>query len=494
MNIVDPLHQHAQTMPSGTALIFPSGRLSWNQLDTLVMRFAYKLSRKGVKQGDLVCLAFIHPLLHLVTALGLAKIGAIQTSLPPKDSSMTRKQLYNFLGIDTVITDEPNADYFSLHVIGMQQLPSEIHDSAAREKQYSVQENDPWLFLKSSGTTGEPKYAQLTHKISLERFARWSDAYDYTKSDVFWIGISMDTITGKQHTISALQAGTTVCMPIGIADYAGLVEFLRSCGTTLAYDIPSHLWELVETSDGSPILPNIRRFFSGTTETSENLRQQFIAKVTPNFFTNYGTNEAPCITVASPSNLIKKERTVGIVHRLIELQIVDDKDNELEPGTTGHIRLRGPGIISEYYRNQEETLRAFRSGWFYPGDLAYIDADDQVVLQGRRDEMIICDGINIYPLEIERVLCAHPQIDEAVVFSVNHERLQQVPIAALIAEPTIDLQELALWAEARLGRQRPHQLLTVSTFPRNSSGKIIRKKLEKMYERTIEALNKKTMG
>jgi acyl-CoA synthetase (AMP-forming)/AMP-acid ligase II len=483
MNIVDPIHQHALTRPTDVALIFPDGQLTWQQLDSFIRRSAHHLASQGIKHGDLVGLAFENPVLHLLTAFGLAKIGAVHVALPFDDPAVDRKKTSEFLGIGTIISDKPQAETLKLRIIGLTGFPNPHRNPMATENSDPVTGEHSWLLIRSSGTTGQPKYAELSHRVSLERFARWSDAYQYTKGDVFWIGIGLNTITGKQHTISALQAGAAVCIPAGLNSYVEIVKFVRSCGTTLAYHIPSHLWNLVSISGGSPILPKVRRFFSGTTEVSDELRKEFTKKVTPNLYTNYGTNEAPCATVSSPQLNASIKDTIGIAHKLLDLEIVDTEDTAVGKGVTGQVRLRGPGIISEYYRNPEATLKSFKAGWFYPGDLAFVTSDGAVVLQGRSDEMLIYDGVNIYPAEIERALCENPLISEAVAFSLKHERFKDEPVAAVITKSPLDEQDLINWIQARLGIKSPRKIFIVNEFPRSSSGKILRRELTKQYQK-----------
>jgi acyl-CoA synthetase (AMP-forming)/AMP-acid ligase II len=240
---------------------------------------------------------------------------------------------------------------------------------------------------------------------------------------------------------------------------------------------------LVRIFDGNPILPKVRRFFSGTTEVSDELRKEFTKKVMPNLYTNYETNEAPCATVSSPQLNASIKDTIGIAHKLLDLEIVDAEDTVVSKGVTGQVRLRGPGIISEYYRNPGATLKSFKAGWLYPGDLAFVTSDGAVILQGRSDEMLIYDGVNIYPAEIERALCENPLISEAVAFSRKHERFKNEPVAAVIPKSLLDDHDLINWVQARLGIKSPRKTFIVNEFPRSSSGKILRREFTKHYQK-----------
>lgn len=482
MNIVNPIHHHAQLMSASMAIILPDGGLTWAQLDAAIWRSAAYFAAQGIATGDSVGLAFENSVLHLLAALGLAKIGALQVALPYSETAGIREKTSHFFRLTCIITDAPEKEPLNLPVVRWRGFPDLDEIPVAEQISYAVSADDGWLVIQSSGTTGHPKYAALNHRVSLERHARWRAAYGYRQGDVFWTALSINTITGKQHIISALQAGVAVCIPAGFPSYAELIKFVSASGTTLAYAIPSILAKLIKLSDGRLLLPNVRRLYTGTTESSADLNQAIMKKLTPNFFINYGTNEAPCVTVASPLMHAKTPGSVGIAHASIDVEIVDDHEKVLATGLTGQIRIRGPGIINHYFQNPDASQIAFRNGWFYPGDLAYKSQDQEVVLQGRIDDMMIYDGINIYPLEIERALCLHPKIEEAVAFALSHDDVKDLPVAAVRISSALNGPETFAWIQHQLGNKSPKKIFIVDDFPRNASGKILRREMPALFD------------
>ena len=471
-------------MPTETAVLFPGGHLTWAQLDKLIWRGAGFFSERGLKQGNLVGVSFRNPLLHLVTFLSLARIGISHVALPFSDSPDSRKQTAEYLELESIVTDSPEQERLEFQVIELKEFPKPKSDIVKIESSSSAGGSLPWLLIKSSGTTGEPKFAELNHDVSLQRYERWSDGYQYTTGDVFWIGIDIGSIAGKQQTLSSLQAGVAVCIPFGFKTYRAIIDFVKSSGVTLAFDIPSHLWKLVELSKGEPYLTSVRRFFTGATEVSEELRSEFVKKVNPNLYIFYGTNEAPCVTLSSPDLSSRVKNTVGIPHSKVELQVVGSDGQLVPQGVTGQIRLRGPGIVSGYFHNPSATSESFKVGWFYPGDLAYQSAEGAIILQGRTDEMIIYDGVNIYPSEIERVLSTHPQIKEVAAFSIKQRQFQEIPVAAVILNSESENSDIVSWSASRLGMKSPKAIFIVKEFPRNQMGKILRRELSKQFSIT----------
>ena len=161
----------------------------------------------------------------------------------------------------------------------------------------------------------------------------------------------------------------------------------------------------------------------------------------------------------------------------LTLEVVDEHGTQRPALVSGEIRVSGPGVITSYIDNPEASAKSFRNGWFYPGDLGFMTAEGALVLQGRKDDMMIFDGINIYPAEIEGVLAAHPSVRETAAFSLRHERFQDVPVAAVTL--TSEASEKALIEHCRnlLGIKHPKRVFVLEEFPRNPMGKILRREL-----------------
>jgi len=491
VNILGPVRRYAAESPDAVAIVFPGGTLTRAGLVHRIGACMRHLRAYGLGAGDLVGLTVEHPIDHLVAALALAGIGAAHVALPAGDPPAVRRQVRDRLGVHVLVTDAPLREADDVREIAVATSTDAVGAGpvavaaamcpagglADVDEPLSSDGALAWLLIRSSGTTGEPKFAGLSHATSLERHARYADAYGYRQGDVFWIGIDVGTITGKQHVLSALQAGVAVCLPIGLASYPELLRFLRASGVTLAYDIPSHLWNLVRSADVHPCLPGVRRFYVGTTDTPDALKRAFRENVCPNLYVNYGTNEAPCVTIASPAVWTRVPGAVGVAHPSVELQVVDDRGAPLAPGVTGEIRMRGPGIVPAYYRDPVATARAFSDGWFRPGDLGFLTGDGELVLQGRTDDMMIFDGVNIHPAEIERVVSTHPQIREVAAFGVPHPRFGQVPAMAVVPSSSLDERALAQWCAARLGAKCPQWIVVAEALPRNASGKVMRREM-----------------
>jgi acyl-CoA synthetase (AMP-forming)/AMP-acid ligase II len=169
----------------------------------------------------------------------------------------------------------------------------------------------------------------------------------------------------------------------------------------------------------------------------------------------------------------------------VELRIVDASGSVVPQGTVGEIALRTPGMVTAYFGNEAQTAARFRDGWFYPGDVGLIRSDGQLVVQGRKDEMIIMNGLNIFPKEIESVLESHPDIRIAAALALPSRTHGDIPVAAveLAANSELSGPDIQRWAHGQLGPRSPKRIVIVDRLPRNSQGKITKKDLLPLFER-----------
>jgi len=153
-------------------------------------------------------------------------------------------------------------------------------------------------------------------------------------------------------------------------------------------------------------------------------------------------------------------------------------------GERGEIRIRAEGVASTYLNSPSDTSKRFRDGWFYPGDLGHIHAGGQLVLDGRTDDMIILNGLNIFPAEIERVLETHPDVDCVAALGLPSQVHGQIPVAAVILKAGVSVTtvELRCFARASLGLRAPRRIIVLDSFPRNSQGKVLKRELLKLFQ------------
>jgi acyl-CoA synthetase (AMP-forming)/AMP-acid ligase II len=473
MNLIDAIHQHALARPEAPAIVTPKGRLSWRHFDQRVWSMAQRLHGAGIRAHDRIGLTTISPLNHLIASTALARIGAAHIALPPSDGPELRADIQRRLCLSRVLCDHedlgggPNA----LVLPRTEALDLSV---AEHERIRCDDPEAPWLILQSSGTTGRPKFAMLTQREAIERYRRYRPLFNCGPQDVFWPASRLDFVVAKQRSLFSMLAGATLCLSTGLAMSPELVAFLEETGVTLACGTPSHLHALIDM--GVP-MPTLRVFEARSAVISERLRRDFRARISDALHIVYATNEGETLTLATPLQLSQQPDTVGRPVAPIELQIVDSTGTPLPVGQTGEIRVRGPGIVTSYLDHPEATARSFREGWFHPGDLGYLSESGDLFLQGRMDDMMIFDGMNIYPAEIEQALSAHPAVREVAAFALRHQKFQDIPAAAVTLREPVGEADLIVFAQARMGLRHPRRVFVLEAFPRNAMGKILKRTL-----------------
>jgi acyl-CoA synthetase (AMP-forming)/AMP-acid ligase II len=202
------------------------------------------------------------------------------------------------------------------------------------------------------------------------------------------------------------------------------------------------------------------------------LQQQYkeaINAVIPGrFYELYGLTEG-FVTILDRNDFDQQPGSVGCPPPGYEIRIVDDDGTDLPPGEIGEIVGRGPALSSGYYKQPELTRETFRNGWLYSGDLGYLDERGFLYLAGRKKELIITGGVNVYPQDIEEIAGAHEQVLETAVFGVDSDKWGETPVAAIVLHPeaTLDADELKQWINQRV--------------PRNVAGKTLKNELRENY-------------
>ncbi|MDP6819790.1 MAG: AMP-binding protein [Alphaproteobacteria bacterium] len=253
-----------------------------------------------------------------------------------------------------------------------------------------------------------------------------------------------------------------------------------------------HLLPLLDcTRDETVLLPALKINVESA-PLSHSARLAARRQLTPHFLESYGTVEASLLTLARPADQDAEPDSVGRVIAEVEAEVTDRAGDRLATGEVGEIRFRGKHFPTSYQGNAEATARAFRDGWFYPGDLASINSAGYVFLKGRSDDVINNEGAKFYPIEVENILLEHPAVREVAVSGWPHARFGTVAIAFVVASSPIgeeDLQQHCLQYLAAY--KTPHHVIFITEMPRNPSGKILKRQLKADLRRRLAEREKR---
>lgn len=483
MNITKSIEKHAIVRPNDIALITPKEKLNWAEFNQTINKTVSLLGSTDIDTNQIIAISVRDPLVHLFASLALARLGIGHIALPLTNGDSVRAKLTRQLGVSAIIVENFKDELKSIASIILTDTLIKSQSDLTNQM-HVCGRDDTFLILQSSGTTGDPKFSALTFKMAFDRFHRYQTYFNTSSKDIFWPASRLDFVGAKQRVFHCLQAGAAICLLSGRQIDRDLIKFIDFCGVTLAWGTPSHLAQILKASEFTLSLPKIRAFEVGSAPVGEALRSEFKHKINPNLCVSYGANEALHVTIASPDTQAKVADSVGQPFIDMMVEVVDIKGNAVPNGKAGNIRISGKGIIRNYLNNQIATVKSFKDGWFYPGDIGKF-VNDTLVFLGRNDDMMIFDGMNIYPVEIENALALHPAVEEVAALSLRHRAFQDVPVAAVVLKEPVRIKELHEHCKEILGIKSPRIIKVMPQFPTNAMGKVMKKEIRKLFHKSI---------
>ncbi len=506
-NWVNQLERHALMQPGATALRFLGQTITWAELHRRVAVLADALSRRGVGFGDRVMILMLNRTEFVEAVLAANRIGAIAV---PVNFRLTPAELA-FLVEDcearVMITESVLAavaaavrnvtpvlstiivagDAGDDGLVGYEEL---INEPGESHEPVDIPNDSPALIMYTSGTTGRPKGAVLTHtnltgQTMIGLYTNGVDA-----NDVGFIGVPLFHIAGIGSMLTGMLLGIpTVIHPLGAFDPGQLLDVLAAEKVTGIFLVPAQWQAVCAEQQANPRDVRLRVMSWGAAPASDTLLRQ-MSETFPGtqILAAFGQTEmSPVTCMLLGDDAIRKRGSVGKVVPTVAARVVDEKMNDVAKGEVGEIVYRAPTLMSGYWNNPEATAEAFVGGWFHSGDLVRMDEEGYVWVVDRKKDMIISGGENIYCAEVENVLASHPAIVEVAVIGCAHEKWGEVPIAvAAVAadnpQNKLSLKDLDDFLTERLARYKhPKGLEIVDALPRNPAGKVLKTELRVRY-------------
>lgn len=501
------LARHALMQPDAAALRFLGHTTTWRDLDRRVTALAGALSRCGVGFGDRVLILMLNRTEFIETFLAANLIGAIAV---PVNFRMTPPEIA-FLVTDceaSVVITEPvlagvatavrdlEATLATVIVAGgvtdddVLGYEDVLTEGGAPPPVVDVPNDAPALIMYTSGTTGQPKGAVLTHtNIAGQGMTFLFTSGADLNHDVGFIGVPLFHIAGIGNMIVGLLLGRpTVLYPLGAFDPDALLGVLSEEQVTGIFLVPAQWQAVCAAQRANPRQLKLRVLSWGAAPASDTLLRD-MAETFPGtqILAAFGQTEmSPVTCMLLGEDAIRKLGSVGKVIPTVSARIVDEAMNDVPVGQVGEIVYRAPTLMAGYWNNPKATAEAFHGGWFHSGDLVRQDDEGYIWVVDRKKDMIISGGENIYCAEVENVLAAHPAIVEVAVIGRTHAKWGEVPLAvvALGAAPAsgFTLADLDEFLTERLARYKhPKVLEIVDALPRNPAGKVLKTELRERF-------------
>jgi acyl-CoA synthetase (AMP-forming)/AMP-acid ligase II len=342
--------------------------------------------------------------------------------------------------------------------------------------------------MYTSGTTGRPKGAMLTHlNLLMQSVTALRVARSYGET-VGLVNVPLFHIAGIGGMPSAMMTGSrVVIMPTAPFDAKTTVDVVEREQVTSLFLVPSQWQVLCADPTSTQRCRSLRTISWGAAPATVSLLQD-MAKTFPyaEIVSLFGQTEMSPVTTSLPSeDSIRKIGSVGKPIPTIVARVVDDEMNDVRPGEVGEIVYRGPTLMAGYWHDPEATAAAFAGGWFHSGDLVRADDEGFLYVVDRKKDMIISGGENIYCAEVENVLAAHPGVLDVSVIGAKHDRWGETPVAIVVpADPASPptLEDLVDFTRDKLASyKKPTILVVIGELPRNAAGKVVKHELRARY-------------
>ena len=489
----DVLRRHASHRPGKTAYVIGPHRVTYRRFNAMANRLAHALRALGVRRGDRVATLAQNRLEYPAIYFAVAKLGAIHVPVNFRyragevRHAVAQSESSVLLHAEDLadVTEEARTDLPALrHVLS---LDRDVPDLLARasdaepEPDPGLDERDPHVMLYTSGTTGDPKGALLSHRTYVLQAAQTQAATGLGEDEVALCMFPMFHMGGWAMPLGCwVNGGSAVIM-----ERADPAEILRSIArerVTYVYLIPTLYNAVLALPDFERTdVSSLRGLGSGTSVMTEAQVRTIIKRFrNPNLSVAYGQTEAGPVANLRPSDVQRKPTSVGRPALNVDVRVVDAEDRDVPAGETGEIVCRSEFNMLGYWRLPEATEEAFRGGWLHTGDLAAFDDEGFLHIAGRVKEMIKCGGENIFPAEVERCLLEHPAIAEAAVFGVPDSHWGEVVVAAVVPRTGAALGEgdVVEHVRARLaGYKKPRFVRFLDALPRTASTRQVQKTL-----------------
>lgn len=493
MNIVNNLEQTAKFFPDKTAIIFGDISYTYAQLDEKVNQLASGIEQMGIKKGDRLALFMPNIPEFVMIYFAAHKLGAIVVALNVLLVKNEVQYILGDCGARIIFAGKDQAEQIPMdEVKSLEQLIlvegdenderhlSRIFDKSVHTfKAQNMAADDPAAILYTSGTTGFPKGATLTHSNVLANITATIYHTDIKEKDILHLFLPLFHCFGQNFIMnSSIKKGATLVMHERF-EPEPVVEAIKKHKVTMFFAVPTIYLYLLNMKDEDLDLSSIRYFFTAAAAMPNEVASRWQAKYNMPIHDGYGLTE--CSPFACYNHDFKhKPGSIGHPVVNCEMKIVDDIGNPVEPGEWGEIYIKGPSVMKNYWNKPEDTAKTIIDGWLLTGDVGTQDEDGDYFIVDRVKDMINSAGNNIYPTEIENHLYGHPSIREVAVFGMHDDVKGESVKAAIVLQPgaTVEPEEIMAFCRTKMAKYKiPKQIQFVNELPKSATGKILKRVL-----------------
>lgn len=499
----EQLARNARLYPDRVALSYRGEHRTYRDWDVRVNRLARALADRGVTRGDRVAIHMTNRLEVLEAYFAAIRLGAIAVPVNFRLAAAEVSYILTDSGSKVLLVDDEliavaarirhEIDLDTVIVCGGAHTvirEAETYEEALAAANpepldIDVSESEPAFIMYTSGTTGRPKGAVLSHLNLLMNSVNCAITQGISGADEVWLaGLPLFHIGGLNGILFyLLVGGRSIILESGGFDARATVDLMEREQVTSCYFVPSQWQQICALPDIKQRMLPLRRISWGASTAPPSVLRS-MADTFPDIpnFNMFGQTEMSSVTCAlRGADAERKMGSVGKPVINVEARIVDADGRDVQVGEVGEIVYRGPTVMQGYWNNPEATAAAFAGGWFHSGDLCVADDEGFIRVVDRAKDMIISGGENIYCAEVEAAIDAHPKVAEVAVIGVPHEKWVETPRAVIVptdmSDPPSEEGIIEHCKQLIASYKKPTSVVIVDSLPRNASGKVQKFKL-----------------
>ncbi|GAB7004944.1 long-chain fatty acid--CoA ligase [Nocardioides sp. AN3] len=487
MNTARALWASAQRHRDRPALRTAEGTWSYRSVAEASAAFADRLRKSGVRPGDRVLLVAPTSPEFVVAYFGILAAGATAVTVNPACTESEMSYFLDDSGSSMAVVWPEGAEAACRAALarGLPAWvlrPDVLAAAAVRAEPEPRADDDVAVLLYTSGTTGRPKGAELTHANLTASAAAFVELLDLGDDARLGTALPLFHVFGQVAVLGcALQQGATLSLLHPFSG-DGLVRLAGEHELTVLYGVPTMWNDMLQTRRlAQRETPHLRLAISGGAALPAEVARRLLDRFGCTVLDGYGMSESTGAGTMARPQAFKKEGSVGRSLPGLEVRVVDESGSPMPVGATGEVVIRGPVVMRGYWNRPDATAETLRDGWLHTGDLGRQDEEGDLWIVGRSKELVIRGGYNVYPREIEELLYQHPAVREAAVIGVPDDRLGE-EVAAVVAfreGQTASGAELREWLSLRLAPYKlPRIYAALDALPKGSTGKIQKRALD----------------
>ncbi|SDJ43792.1 fatty acid--CoA ligase family protein [Salimicrobium halophilum] len=513
MNVSERLKQTAREMPEKDAYIFQGERTNYQTFDASVTKFASALKNLGYEKGDHVALISGNSPVFMIGLYGALRAGLTVIPINPTYTSkemgyiLKNGDVKGVIALDMIVSqldiidDDLMVEHYFVADTGtgvnldsysiapkMKPFTETVASGSLDFTPPSLDEEDLAVVLYTSGTTGKPKGAMLTHKNIYSNATDVAEYLEISETDRVIATLPMFHVFCLTVALNApiANGGTVVIIPQFSPE--AVFTAARDYKATVFAGVPTMYNYLLQTGDGQEdSFGHMRINVSGGSSLPVSLLEAFEQKFNVRVSEGYGLSEASPVTAFNPLDRPRKAGSIGTNIINVENRVVDELGEEVPTGEVGELVVKGPNVMKGYYKMPEETSVTIKDGWLYTGDMARKDEEGYFYIVDRKKDMILVGGYNVYPREVEEVLYKHPNLTEAAVVGEPHPEAGEAVIAFVVSDdPALDEATVIDYCKEELAKYKlPKRIEFLEELPKNTTGKILRKSLRDQLSKNL---------